>query len=120
MRHFKLQDFDSPDLPGSGINMNSWFLQLLDSCRDEAGIPFHINSGFRTPQHNASVGGVSTSAHLKGLAADIRAFTAKEKFLILDAAFKNHIKRIGIGSNFIHLDVDLSLPFPSVWVYNNK
>lgn len=43
---------------------------LLEPARSILGVPFHINSGFRSPKLNAAVGGVHTSAHLAGLAAD--------------------------------------------------
>jgi hypothetical protein len=48
LKHFKLSEFDSPDLPGSGKNMNPDFLKRLDEAREIAGVPFNINSGFRT------------------------------------------------------------------------
>lgn len=33
--------------------------------------PLHVNSGFRCPALNAAVGGVATSRHMLGLAADV-------------------------------------------------
>ena len=48
MKYFKLEEFDSPDLKGSGKNMKKDFLVKLDEARELAGIPFKINSGFRT------------------------------------------------------------------------
>lgn len=44
---------------------------FLDKIRDELGSPIVVNSGFRTPEVNAAVGGASRSLHMKGLAADI-------------------------------------------------
>jgi uncharacterized protein YcbK (DUF882 family) len=119
MKHFQISEFDSPDIPGSGESMNLLFLDLLDAIREDAKIPFIINSGFRTPSYNAlkKVGGKPNSAHLKGLAADISAKTSSEKFKIVYSAIKFGVLRIGIGSNFIHLDNDLSLPHPVIWTY---
>lgn len=117
MKHFILSEFDSPDEPGSGSNMDKHFLELLDSMREEAGIPFHINSGYRTEAHNILVGGKPSSAHTKGHAADVQATTGREKWLIIDAAIKAGIKRIGIAKTFIHIDNDYSLPQPSIWLY---
>ncbi len=34
------------------------------------GAPIHVDSGYRSPLVNAAVGGVSTSAHCRGLACD--------------------------------------------------
>jgi len=56
MLHFEISEFSSPDEIGSGSNMDSAFLQMLDDARGIAGIPFRITSGFRTPSHNAYVG----------------------------------------------------------------
>jgi zinc D-Ala-D-Ala carboxypeptidase len=36
------------------------------------GRPIFINSGYRSPKLNTAIGGSKTSAHMKGLAADIR------------------------------------------------
>lgn len=44
---------------------------FLDSVREEFGYPIKVNSGFRSADVNAKVGGAKNSAHLEGLAADI-------------------------------------------------
>lgn len=46
---------------------------VLQPLRDGWGKPLHINSGYRCPELNAYVGGVATSQHTKGEAADIKA-----------------------------------------------
>ena len=43
---------------------------LLEEIRALFGVPLQITSGYRNPQVNALVGGVPTSAHAQGLAAD--------------------------------------------------
>lgn len=45
--------------------------KLLQPIRDEIGVPIRINSGLRGEKLNKAVGGVSTSAHRLGYAADI-------------------------------------------------
>ena len=117
MKHFLLSEFDSPDAPGSGSNMDRWFLQMIDEARGAAGIPFVINSGYRTPAHNAAVGGKENSAHQRGRAADIEAKTGAEKFRIVQAAIQAGFRRIGIGKTFIHVDNDGTLPNPAIWLY---
>ena len=42
----------------------------LEFVRQALGKPINITSGYRCPVLNARVGGVSTSAHTKGLAVD--------------------------------------------------
>ena len=44
---------------------------VLQPLRDIAGVPLHINSGYRCDELNTAVGGVPTSQHVKGEAADI-------------------------------------------------
>ena len=55
MKYFTLQEFDSPDKPGSGKNMDKDFLEMIDCAREEAQIPFKINSGFRTEAKNKEI-----------------------------------------------------------------
>ena len=66
-KYFKTEEFDSPDLPGSGQLMQEDFMYKLDKAREIAGIGFKINSGMRTVSHNAKVGKVlfSTKSALK-------------------------------------------------------
>lgn len=45
---------------------------VLDSIRDSIGVCMIINSGYRTESRNNAVGGVPTSQHLFGSAADVR------------------------------------------------
>ena len=44
---------------------------VLQPLRDYVGKPIPISSGFRCPALNSKVGGVNTSQHVKGQAADI-------------------------------------------------
>ena len=44
----------------------------LEVLRKRSGGPVRINSGYRSPQLNKKIGGVPTSNHLTGCAADIR------------------------------------------------
>ena len=45
-------------------------LNVLQPLRDKYGKPININSGYRCPELNKKVGGVATSQHCKGEAAD--------------------------------------------------
>lgn len=44
---------------------------VLQPLRDRWGKPLTVNSGYRCPELNKEVGGVETSQHVKGEAADI-------------------------------------------------
>ena len=43
---------------------------VLEPARSLLGVPFHVNSGYRSPSVNAAVGGVNGSAHMDGRACD--------------------------------------------------
>jgi len=78
-------------------------IRILQDVRDKFG-PIKINSGVRCRDHNKKVGGVKTSQHIKGRAADI---------VPLDCdlpAVWNYINEIypntglGLYGDFIHVD----------------
>ena len=118
-KYFKYSEFDSPDMPGSGEKyMNKDFIKMLDKARGMAGVPFKINSGYRTTKRNEDVGGVADSAHTKGLAVDIST-TPETKKVILDSLLKVGFVRVGIGNNFIHVDNDKSKPQYVAWAYTS-
>lgn len=92
-------------------------VKMLDEARHIAGIPFKLNSTLRSPEQNKAVGGKPNSAHLRGLAVDIHAPTSAHKYKIVNSAIQVGFKRIGFGSNFIHLDCDNTLPQEVIWEY---
>ena len=112
LKYFKLSEFDSPDLEGSGSNMNYTFLEKLDQARGLAGIPFKITSGFRTEAYQDDLtrrgyktAKKGTSPHLKGLAADISVKDSRQRFIVINSLLLAGFTRIGIGDNFIHVDL---------------
>ena len=81
-KNFKLSEFIESEtakkkgidnLPSEEIVENIKLLvnTVLQPLRDCISYPFHINSGYRCKELNKAVGGSKTSAHLKGLAADV-------------------------------------------------
>ena len=98
-------------------NMNQEFLLKLDRAREVAQIPFKINSAYRTPEHNAKIGGKPNSSHLKGLAVDISATDSRQRFTILKALIDTGFNRIGVAKTFIHVDDDKSKSPEVVWLY---
>ena len=123
LKNFKLEEFDSPDFKGSGKNMDADFMQLLDRARTEAGIPFKINSGYRTESHNAKVGGKPKtntskgSSHMYGLAADIGCTDSNTRQKIITALVKVGFKRFGVAKSFVHVDLDNDKS-NAIWLYS--
>ena len=52
-------------------NLQQLCLHVLEPLRAHLGHAVRINSGYRSPKLNAAVGGVKTSDHTRGCAADI-------------------------------------------------
>jgi zinc D-Ala-D-Ala carboxypeptidase len=117
LKHFQLSEFDSPDKPGSGANMKPEFLQRIDNARALAGIPFKINSGFRTKAHNAQVKGVKDSSHCYGYAADIHCIDLRKRLIMVKALLSAGFTRIGISDGFIHCDCDPTKDKECIWLY---
>jgi len=89
----------------------------LQEARNMAGIGFSITSGTRCPSHNKKEGGLASSAHITGHAADIAIADGHQRHVILSALLEAGFKRVGISKHFIHVDVDSSKPSPTVWLY---
>lgn len=114
LKYFKLSEFD--DAPGTGKNMKKEFLTKLDKARAIADVPFKITSGYRSKETNKRVGGVSTSSHLKGLAADISCKDSSTRQKIVNALIQVGFTRIGIADTFIHCDTDKDKQ-DAIWLY---
>ena len=116
IKYFTVDEFDSPDLKGSGVNMDMAFVEVLDNVREIAEIPLKINSGYRSSIHNKKVKGSPNSSHLKGFAADIHCNNSDSRLRIVYAAIEAGVTRIGIGNTFIHLDTDPNKG-SALWLY---
>jgi uncharacterized protein YcbK (DUF882 family) len=117
VKYFNYEEFDSPDIQGSGQLMDSKLLKMLDKARDIYGKPIHITSGYRTEAHNRNVGGVSGSSHLKGLAADMACIASSDRYKLLCALIEVGFNRIGVAKSFIHVDVDKNKSKNVIWTY---
>lgn len=73
-------------------NLKELAENVLQPIRDKWGKPLIVNSGYRCKELNKAVGGVSTSQHLIGQAADIEAGTNddnKELFYMISDMIEN-------------------------------
>ena len=66
------------------LRMQTLIEQLLDPIRAAWGGPITVNSGYRSPELNKKVGGVSNSQHLKGEAADITVGSVEDNKRLFD------------------------------------
>jgi hypothetical protein len=81
-KHFSLDEFTvSQEAARNGIDntptkevieaIEALCTQILDPLREHFGKPLVISSGYRSPKVNKLVGGVASSQHVLGEAADI-------------------------------------------------
>ena len=66
--------------------------KILQPLRDMYDKPIHINSGYRSPVVNKKVGGVATSQHIKGEAADITGGSKEQNKILFELIKKYLIK----------------------------
>ena len=102
-RWFDEDEFRRCNPPCSLQDMDQGFINKLDAARDDAGIPMIPLSAYRSAAHEHARGRSGTGDHPKRKGADIKALTPQEKYLIVAAALKNGITRIGIYETFVHL-----------------
>jgi uncharacterized protein YcbK (DUF882 family) len=89
----------------------------LDVIRGAWGGPLRVVSGYRTPAHNAAVGGAQASQHMEGRAADIapfaRADVMAEQCLDLHARILRLLSEqklplvggLGVYKGWVHVDI---------------
>jgi len=94
------------------------FRTLCDTMRGQCGFAWKILSGYRTQKENDALNdSVSDSAHVSRLAVDVLCTDSSKRDKIVTVAKANGIRRIGIGKNFVHLDIDSSKPQNVMWHY---
>ena len=76
-----------------------------------------VTSGVRCPEHNQKVGGSVVSPHMQGLAVDLAAADGMERFLLVDLAIAAGFRRVGVGRDFVHMDLSREHPRPRLWTY---
>jgi hypothetical protein len=73
--HPEVYNIPSHEAIANLTNLTKWLEVLRERYNAKYGVgeePIRINSGYRSPQLNKKIGGVATSNHLTGCAADIR------------------------------------------------
>ena len=71
---------------------------FLQTIRNELHLPIIVNSGYRSKEVNEAVGGVSSSYHCKGLAADIKCSDMDKLLTVLHSHLMD-IDQLGIYYN---------------------
>ena len=115
-KNFDYNEFEKTDVPGMQVRNTITSTEVRDSIkalvdevlqplRDAWGEPLAINSGYRCQEVNKAVGGVPTSQHTKGEAADVCPFG------------RNGHGDVGVVRQLVHKAVELDLPFDQMILY---
>lgn len=124
-KNFKRQEFDCKCGCKMPIEVYENVIKLagnLQSLRDYLGRPIKINSAYRCPKHNKKIGGVETSQHILGKAADITVQSLKpiEVYAIIEDLIDFGVMLqggLGLYDTFVHYDIRKTR---ARWDYSNK
>lgn len=97
---------------------------FLQSIRNELHLPIIINSAYRSNEVNEAVGGVSSSYHCKGLAADIKCKDMNKLLSVLHSHLMD-IDQLGIYYNkntqlFFHVGLTEEGKVPRTQIFTKE
>lgn len=117
LKYFTDSDFTKCVPPCKLTDMDENFMKKLDIARMVAKIPFVPTSGLRTQIWELEQGRDGTSSHTKGVAIDLAVKDSTSRYKIINSLLSVGLNRIGIGKNFIHVDIDKDKPSNVIWHY---
>ena len=99
---------DNTPSPEALKNLKELCKNLLDPIRKLAGHPITVSSGYRSPAVNKAIGGVKTSQHVSGQAADINcpAIGQKKLFDLIRKSGLPFDQCIDEFSSWVHVSFD--------------
>lgn len=106
-------------MTGYTTNLHPKLFAVLTLLEERMGFELQITSGYRSPEHNTDVGGVSGSEHTldPSMAADVLCQRSPTRYKMLKELFAMGVRRIGIGNTFLHIGVSLTHPQEVCWDY---
>lgn len=116
-KYFNESEFKACSPACSLQDMKQHTMEKLDAAREMAGIPFVLNSAYRSKKWELSKGRTGTGAHTSGCAVDIRCNTETNRFKIIYSCLAAGFYRIGVGKTYIHVDDDPNKTPNVIWHY---
>lgn len=124
-KNFDYKEFEKTDVPGMQVkntiasvevrdNIKALVDKVIQPLRDAWGKPLAINSGYRCPEVNKAVGGVPTSQHTKGEAADVCPF---ERNVHGDI---ETVRQLAITARDLGLPFDQMILYPSFVHFSHR
>ena len=92
-------------------------MRRLDRAREIAGIPFVLNSAYRSPAWERAHGRTGDGAHPHRRAVDIRCNDYGNRMRIVQGLLAAGFRRIGIGKTYVHADDDPKKKQDVIWDY---
>ena len=102
-KNFKLSEFACKD-GSKTLTIDYELIENLQQLRDKVGKPVTITSGCRSVAYNKKKGGIATSNHLIGKAADIK-ISSMTPLDVAKLADTLGFLGIGVYPTFTHVDV---------------
>ena len=99
--YFKRSEFDCSQTGENKIP--DAFIHRLDELRERCGFPFHISSGYRSPEHILEAVKDKPGEHTRA-AADIKCDNGYQRYILLREALEMGFTGIGVAKGFVHLD----------------
>lgn len=93
----------------NSVGLDKCFLERLIMVAHDCSVPLEVTSGLRSVVENKRVGGVVNSAHLKGLAVDLKVNSSSDRYYIVKSLLSAGFRRIGIGGGHVHVDGSVAL-----------
>ena len=105
-RYFNTSEFLCRCCGGGANIISPDLIHRLDILRETYGHPIYVSCGYLCPRHNAEVGGVYNSQHVRGTAADIYVDGNYEQFY--NFVYNSRLFD-GLGyyptQEFVHVDI---------------
>ena len=101
-KNFTLNEFACKD-GSKTITIDYELIEKLQQLRDKVGKPVNITSGYRSVAYNKQCGGIPTSNHLIGKAADIK-ISRMTPLEVAKLADTFGFLGIGVYPTFTHVD----------------
>lgn len=112
-KYFKEEEFSCSETGENKISPE--LIRKLDELREVCNFPFHITSGYRSPNHTIEKAKIKPGTHAQGIAADIHADNGIERRKIVEEALKLGFGGIGVAKTFVHVDIRTTSPV--MWTY---
>lgn len=94
---------DNTPISDEIVDNIQYLMSRLDEIREGYGKPIYINSAYRCSKLNQAVGGVSSSYHQIGLAADLRFDSDLKEYIVKNCQFGKLIEERSKSAIWLHI-----------------